>query len=121
MKLITQNGLPVEFTQGDNIVIALQALDEEGNPVSLTNAVFVTQIAGVNGTYAIPFPNSQHVADPDQVNNTGNFTLTLSQSNTQACGVGTAKQILTMVTIGTSATFYRGTDILEVYSPVPTS
>lgn len=120
MKLITQNGLPVEFTQGDTISIGLTAIDEEGNPVDLTGAMLLTQISGINGTGAIPFLNGQHTIDPDQVNNRGQFALALSQANTQACGEGPSKQILTMSTIASAVTFFRGTNILTVYPPVPT-
>lgn len=106
----------LQFTQGDNAVLQLTAQDGNGNPVNLTGASFSTQVLGPNGSPIAVFPNGQHsiVSAPN-----GTFTLTLAQADTQNCGEGANKDVLTQVTIAGNVTFFRGTGILKVLPPVP--
>jgi hypothetical protein len=115
--LVTQNGQPtLEFTQGDNASLLLQATDDLGNPQNLTGATFSTQILGANGVGPVTFGNSQHT-----INNAalGQFTLALANTDTPNCGIGTAKEIITTVTISGVVTNYRGVGILSVFPNVP--
>lgn len=108
-------GGPFDVTQGDAVEFYLQAVDGAGNPVNLTGASFVTQIKGPNGVID-SFDNSHH-AITDAVN--GLFTLTLSATETQSLGLGANKAIITEVTIGGNPTYYRGENLLTVYSEEP--
>lgn len=110
---------PIHFTQGDNAVLQLVAVDVNGDPVDLTGATFSSQIQGANGIGPITFANGQHAANPDQVSFRGQFTLTLTQTNTGDCGEGEHKEILTTITIGGNRIYFRGFNALQVYSPVP--
>lgn len=105
----------ISFTQGDTAVLNLTATDGFGNPFNLTAATFVTQILGPIGVIAT-FENSQH-AIVSAVG--GTFTLTLASPDTEACGLGANKQILTTVTQGGSVTTFRGVNVLTVYPSVP--
>ena len=109
----------IEFTQGNNAILSLIAVDENGNPVDLTGATISTQILGPNPNGPVTFGNSQHTIDPDQNSNRGYFILALSQANTLACGEGLNKEILSTVTIASIATTFRGVGILNVYVAVP--
>ena len=105
----------IVFTRGDTAVVTLTANNGQGQPVNITGASFVTQIKGPNGVIA-SFPNNQH-AITDAAN--GVFTLSLGSTDTEACGLGNNKEILTQITIGSQITYFRGTGILQVLPPVP--
>lgn len=110
---------PIQFTQGDSAVLNLTATDGDGNPIDLTGATFQTLVNGINNGTPVVFPNSQHEANSDQVSNTGQYTLTLSEDDTASCGLGSHKEILTQITIGGNSVYYRGFNTLQVYAPVP--
>jgi hypothetical protein len=109
----------IEFTQGDTATLSMIAQDGNGNTINLTGASFSTQIKGNDPGMIAVIPNSQHTPDPDQINNTGQFTMQLLQTDSQACGIGAGKDILTQITIGSTIVFYRGVGILTVLAPVP--
>lgn len=120
MILAAQNGLPIEFTQGDDVTLSLIATDDFGNPINLTGASLVTQILGPNGNGAIGFPNSQHTL-ANQTTNKGQFSLALANAgaDTTSCGTGPSKQIFTTAAIAGVVTTYRGVNILTVYPSSP--
>lgn len=109
---------PINFTQGDTALLNLTAIDGNQNPIDLTGATFTTLINGSNGI-VISFPNSQHTANPDQVNSMGQYVLALSTSDTASCGLGNHKEIITQIVIGATTVYYRGFNTLQVYPPVP--
>lgn len=108
----------IRFTQGDTVVLNLTANDGNGNPITLTGATFTTYIRGANGVN-ITFPNSQHTANADQVNFKGQFTLSLSSTDTGNIPIGINKEIVTVITLSASPVAYRGPNILTVMSINP--
>lgn len=114
----------IQFTQGDAVVLNLQAQDGNGNPINLTGAVITTMMVGPGGVI-VSFPNSQHTVNPDQVNFEGDFTLTLANTDTQLVDIGgpplnsAPKDILSYIVIGSTPIYYRGQGILTVLPPVP--
>jgi uncharacterized protein YfaS (alpha-2-macroglobulin family) len=118
MLLQSTNQEPFEFTQGDDITLALTATDDQGNPINITGATFATQILGANGSGPVTFPNSQHTIVNAAL---GQFTLTLGNggADTTSCGLGHHKQIITALTISGLVTTCRGNNLLTVYPPVP--
>jgi hypothetical protein len=108
----------ITFTQGDTAILNLTAQDGDGNPIDITGATFTTSMVGAGGAI-VEFPNSQHTANPDQVNFTGQFTLSLSDTDTPLVNIGFPKDILTLIVIGSSVIYYRGSGILAVQPPVP--
>lgn len=109
----------LSFTQGDTTSLILTAADSNGNPIDITGAVFSTQINGPNGSGVVTFGNSNHVVNPDQITFPGQFALNLSPANTQSCGAGFNKQIVTEVTIAGAITFYHFAGILNVLPEAP--
>lgn len=118
MLLNSQNNQPIDFTQGDVVVLELIATDDQGNPFSLTGASLSTQILGPNTVGPVVFDNSQHTI-ADQSTNTGQFSLALATDDTADCGEGEHKQILTTATISGVITTFRGVNLLTVYVAVP--
>lgn len=112
---------PLKLTQGDNAIFFLTAVDGDGNPIDLTGATFQTFIDAPNGQGVITIPNSQHIANPDQINYTGQFSVEITQSDSESFGLGNHKEILTQVTIGSNQVFFRGFNSLQVYAPTPFS
>lgn len=108
----------IKFTQGDTADLLLTAQDGQGNPVDLTGATFTTYIRIANGA-VVTFLNSQHTANPDQVNFKGQYTLSLSNTDTVGIPVGINKEIITLIVIGATQINYRGPNILTVASPIP--
>jgi hypothetical protein len=119
MLLQNQSGGTVEFTQGDVVTLALLATNDQGVPVNLTGASLSTQILGPNDIGTVIFPNNQHTLG-NQTSAPGTFTLALTAANTNACGLGNNKQILTTATISSVVTTFRGEQILTVWPEVPT-
>jgi len=121
MLLASQNNLPLDFTQGDDVTLNLIATDDQGNPQNLTGASLSTQILGPNGSGPVTFPNSQHTI-ANQTTNLGQFSLALGNSgaDTSNCGEGPSKQIITQSTIDGEVTYFRGVNLLTVYPNVPT-
>lgn len=111
-------GQPIEFSQGDTITLNLLCTDDNGIPQNLTGATFSTQIQGTNIVGPVTFPNNQHIAG-DQNTDPGTFQLSLASADTESCGLGPNKEILTTVVIGGSTTIYRGESILTVFPMVP--
>lgn len=112
-------GESIEFTQGDTVVLELQATDDEGNPVNLTGATFSTQILGPNPNGPVTFLNSQHTLG-NQSTNPGAFTLALASTDTGNCGEGGNKDIITEVVISGATTYFRGQSLLSrVYPAIP--
>lgn len=120
MRLQTQNGTKIEFTQGDDVTLELIALDDAGNPFDLTGAQLQTQVLGPNGAGVVTFPNDQHTI-ADQDTNTGEFSLALGNvgEDTTDCGEGSNKEILTIAVIEAAQTTFRGPNLLTVYPEVP--
>lgn len=112
------NLLPLDFTQGDTPTLVLIATDDQGNPQNLTGASLSTQIQGANSIGPVVFGNGQHTL-ANQTTNPGQFSLALTASNTNACGEGPNKEIITTATISGVVTSYRGVNILTVYNAVP--
>lgn len=108
--------MAIRFTQGDNVVLTLTAKDGAGNPISLSGATFSTQILGNNSTGPVVFPNGQHtiVDSPNGV-----FTLTLSSTDTQSCGLGPNKEIITSIIKSGVVLQAHGAGILTVLSATP--
>ena len=112
----TPSAPALTFTQGDAPTLNLYAQDQNGNPINLSGATFSTQINGANGVGAVTFGNSQHTI----VNaSTGQFQLTLATTDTQNCGEGQNKSIVTSITIGGSVLNFWGNGILQVLAPNP--
>lgn len=91
----------IEITTGTTIPLSLTIPG-----VDLTGATFSTEIKATNGYRVIP--NSQHTADPDQVDNIGKLTFTLTAADYEAIGYGVAKEVVVTVTQGTQVVPYRG-------------
>lgn len=108
----------IEFTQGDSAVLNLTAVDANNNPIDLTGAAFVSAFRGPQGL-GVFFDNSHHVANPDQVNFRGQYTLSLSTTETPTVPIGDEKGISTQITIGSSVVYYHGEGICNVLSPIP--
>ena len=109
---------PLVFTQGDQVVLNLTAL-QSGVPVDLTSAVFSTQIRGPNQTI-VTFGNSQHTANPDQTNFKGKFTLSLSSTDTASLLPYSGLEILTQILIaGSNPIYFHGFNILTVLQNIP--
>lgn len=106
----------IQFTQGDNAILNLTATDGDGNPVDLTGATFTTYIKSSNGSAVSAFNNSKHsiVSAP-----AGTFTLTLTPTDTAACGEGGNKEILTVITQAGKPIYFHGFNMLTVYAAVP--
>lgn len=111
-------GFPIEFSQGDTVTLSLLATDDMGIPINLTGASLSTQILGDNVTGPVTFPNGQHTLG-DQSIFPGTFTLALAPADTQSCGLGPNKEILTTSLQGGATTIYRGESILTVFPMVP--
>jgi hypothetical protein len=111
-------GVPIEFSQGDTVTLALLATNDQGIPVNLTGATFSTQIQGYNVNGPVTFGDSQHTLG-NQTSNPGTFTLALASSDTANCGLGPNKEILTTVVINEASTCFRGESILAVYPGIP--
>jgi hypothetical protein len=118
MLLTSQNGQPLNYTQGDVVTLELLATDDQGNPVDLTGVSLETQILGPNSVGPITFPNGQHTI-ADQSTNRGQFALALAAADTMATGDGAHKQILTESTLTGVITTYRGVNLLTVFVAVP--
>jgi hypothetical protein len=108
----------IEFTQGDTATLDLTATNGNGTPVDLTAAVFTTSFRGTDGV-VISFPNSQHTANPDQVNFKGQFSLALSSADTDSVPVGKNKEIVTKIVQGLSTIYYHGPSALNVLNKIP--
>lgn len=117
--LLKVSNPPITFTQGDDVSLIFTATNNQGSPVNLTGATFSTEINGPNTLGPVTFGNSQHTANADQVNFTGQFTLALTAANTNACGIGANKEIVTEITISAKNTFFIGPDILTVLPEAP--
>lgn len=103
------------ITQGDTAVLELTAENGDGDPVDITGATFTTYIKGPNGVVA-SFPNDQHeIIDAEA----GRFNVELGSDDTEACGLGSNKEILTKIVQGSSTIYYRGIGVLQVNPPVP--
>lgn len=106
----------IEFTQGDAVVMNLTAVDNNGNAVNITGAEFSTTIKGPNGVYST-FGNSQHAIVNASM---GEYTLTLSTTDSANCGLGYGKEIVTQITQTSGApTYFHGKGILAVLAAVP--
>lgn len=109
----------IKITQGDDATLDLTAAVAGGARLDLTSASFSTTVLGAQGV-ALVYPNSQHTADPDQVNNRGKFILSLASADTLLIPACPNKDIVTKITIGGQITYFRGNGILNVYPTKPT-
>jgi hypothetical protein len=109
----------LRITQGDQVTFNLTARSGAGALVDLTSATFSTQISGPNQTVVV-FPNSQHTANPDQVNYKGQFTLALSSTDTSNLAWGSGLEVLTLILVnGTTPVYFHGPSILTVLQNIP--
>lgn len=106
------------ITQGDTPTFTFYAETGEGERIDLTGATFSTDIKGALGAL-VTVPNSQHTADPDQEENPGKFTMTMTAVQTAACSASDKKDIITKITQGTNVIYVHGTSILTVKANVP--
>jgi hypothetical protein len=120
MLLVNQAyGQRIEFTQGDTVTLYLQATDDQGNPINLTGAALSTQILGPNPNGPVTFGNGQHTLG-NQSTNPGTFSLALAVGDTNSCGQGINKDIITESVISGVTTYFRGQNLLaEVYPAIP--
>jgi hypothetical protein len=108
----------IKITQGDTAVLNFTATDGQGAPIDLTGASFTTTMVGLDGAI-VSFPNNQHVANPDQVNFRGQFTLTLSIDDTMQLRPNNFKDVVTQIVQSASTIYYHGNNILSVLVPIP--
>lgn len=108
----------LKFTQGDSLNLALLASLGPGILFDLTGAVFTTTFRGPTGL-PISFPNSQHIANPDQVNHRGEYALVLSASDSASIPAGTNKEIVTKIVQGSSTIYFHGQGIGTILSSIP--
>lgn len=106
----------LRFTQGDRLSLPLIAENKDG-PIDLTGATFQTTFKGVGSFIVIP--NSQHTADPDQVNKKGYFTVALTKQNTQSIAADVNKDIITTLSFDDQTVHVHGFGILTVYENKP--
>lgn len=108
------------ITQGDSAIFNFTAKTGAGTgslPIDLTGAVFESYMKLATGILTIP--GSQHAADPDQVNNKGKFTMTLTTTNTASLRVSPSQEIVTKVVQGANTVYVHGAAILNVLSSSP--
>ena len=110
-------GDTVSVTQGDTPTLEFVAA-VDGVPVDLTGAVFTTSVLVEDGE-TLTFPDGQHTAAPDQATNPGEFSLELTADDTNAIPVGTNKEVITKVVIGSVTVHYVGQNLLDVLSATP--
>lgn len=106
------------FTQGDSVMMHLTATDGLGAPQDLTGAVFTSYLNASNGLI-LTFDNSKHVADPDQTNKKGQFTLRLLAADTAPINPGNNKELVCNIVIGLTNVTYRNTKGVTVLSRLP--
>lgn len=104
-------GQVLVMTQGDSFTFNFQAISNTGVQFNLTGASFSSTMLNTDNSYVV-WGNSAHVADPNQTANTGNFTLVVS--STSNLKVGTARTIITTVTVESDIIQFQGTiDVLS--------
>lgn len=108
----------ITISQGDTVTLQLTAANGDGVEVDLTGATFTTQIRSPNGVL-LTIPNADHTADPDQVANTGEFTISLTSAQTKALELGRDKEIVTKIVQGGSTIHYHAENILTVLNNFP--
>lgn len=109
----------LRITQGDGSVVFNFTAVNNLIPVNLTGATFQTTIKGPSAVN-ITFPNSQHTANPDQVNHTGQFTLTLAPGDTNRLALSPPNhEVVTKIVISGVTIYFHGMDILTVQPNVP--
>lgn len=109
----------LELTQGDSITLNLKALNgPAGAAVDLTGASFTTYLRATDGTL-VEIANGAHAADADQVTNKGVFTCALTTAQTALLKIGSGKEIITKVTMGSTVIYFHGVKALVVLSPNP--
>jgi hypothetical protein len=80
--------------------------------------VFTTYFLGYQGQ-VLQYDNAQHTADPDQVTNRGDFTLTLSSSDTALVPAGQYKEVVTKIVLLAKTVYYHGENLLTVLPAKP--
>lgn len=106
----------IKITQGDLAILEFTAVDGNENPIDITGATFTTLINAANGAGVNSFPDVQHtIVDGPE----GRFNLTLQVADTQNCGQGLHKEIITQIVRGSTPIWYRGKNVLTVYPPTP--
>lgn len=106
------------FTQGDDVLLNLKATNSDGVPVNLTGATFSTSVRGLDNI-VVTFPNSQHTANPDQSAHRGEFTLSLSTTDTDSIKAGMSQEIVTKVTIAGKVVYFHGANQMTVLPADP--
>lgn len=115
---ISARAASLVVTQGDTVTFNLTASSGDGVLHDLTGATFSTKIIG-NGGVVQTFANAKHAAAADQTADRGEFTLTLSASDTASLGVGKDKEIVTIVTQGSNVVYFHARKILDVLPADP--
>lgn len=107
---------PAVFTQGDTVVLQLQATDESGNPQNISGATFSSQMLGPLAVGPVTFGNAKHTIVNAGI---GSFTLNLTANDSASIGYGNNKDIVTSITISGAQTTYRGVGLATVWPPIP--
>jgi hypothetical protein len=94
------------ITQGDSLILDLQAIDDTNLPHNLNGATFSTNLLNQDGT-VLTLGNSAHTPDADQSANTGNFRLQLT--GTSILKIGAVRSLITTVIQGSDVIQYHGT------------
>lgn len=105
----------IKVTQGDTpVTLQFTAELADNTPFDLTGAVFETKIKLDSGYLTIA--NSQHTADPDQINNKGQYSMILP---TASCRAKANQDVVTSVTQGSTVNYFHGNGILTVLPALP--
>lgn len=110
---------PIHISQGDTAQLDLTAVDANGNPIDLSSASLQTFINGPNAGPIVEIDNGLHIINPDQINYTGQYSVFIDNMTTPLIGLGFHKEIITLVTMNETTTYFRGPNLLQVYPPVP--
>ncbi len=109
----------ITFTQGDTPTLVLYAQDGDGNLMDLSGAVFTTQILS-DQKAKLTIANAAHTADSNQTTHKGKFTIALTADDTQKCGIGSGKDIVTKIVQSGGTVYLHGSGILTVLPNFPT-
>jgi len=115
----TPTGQPVNFSQGDQVVLHFVATDGNGQPLNIWGATLTTKLKKADQTI-LDIPNSQHtILDQTNPTTVGQFLVSLLSSDSTQVGVGQQKDIVTDVDQGSTVVYCHGTGILNVFSNDP--
>ena len=110
--------MAIKITQGDSITMNLTATTDGSTLFDLTGAVFTSQVIGKANDEIVEFADSKHTEAADQTADKGEFTLTLSATDTALLKVG-KRDLLTKVVQGATVTHFHGIDAVEILAARP--